>query len=93
MAAWDACCDIYCQTITPKFLKKRRRDEKNLNLLLLVVLIIIVSGIAHTRAALAISDKIIKQRIEEEATGSFHLRGTKVDLAVEDRYDVFYGRL
>ncbi len=39
------------------------------------MLIIIVSGITHTRAALAINDKIIKQRIEEEATGSFRLRG------------------
>ena len=67
--------------------------KKNRNLMLLVVLIIIVSGITQTRAALAMSDKIIKQRIEDEAADTLSLRKTKVDLAVEDRYDVLYGRL
>ena len=57
----------------------------------LVVLIIIVSGITHGRAALAMSDKIIKQRIEDKAADTFRLRGTKVDLAVEDGYVVLYG--
>ena len=65
--------------------------KKNRNLMLLVVLIIIVSGITHTRAALAMSNKIIKQRIEGEAAGTFRLRETKVDLAVEDGYVVLYG--
>ena len=65
--------------------------KKNINLMLLVVLIIIVSGITHAQAALAMSDKIIKQRIEDEAADSLSLRGTKVDLAVEDGYVVLYG--
>ena len=65
--------------------------EKNRNLMLLVVLIIIVSGITHASAALAMSNKIIKQRIEDEAADTFRLRGTKVDLAVEDGYVVLYG--
>ena len=59
--------------------------------MLLVVLIIIVSGMARAYPALAMSDKIIKQRIEDEAADTFHLRGTKVDLAVEDGYVVLYG--
>ena len=59
--------------------------------MLLVVLTIIVSGITHAQAALAMSDKIIKQRIEDEAADTSRLRGTKVDLAVEDGYVVLYG--
>jgi len=65
--------------------------KKNRNLMLLVVLTIIVSGITHAQAALAMSDKIIKQRIEDEAADTSRLRGTKVDLAVEDGYVVLYG--
>ncbi len=65
--------------------------KRNRNLMFLVVLIIIVSGITHGRAALAMSDKIIKQRIEDKAADTFRLRGTKVDLAVEDGYVVLYG--
>jgi osmotically-inducible protein OsmY len=65
--------------------------KKNCNLMLLVVLIIIVSGITQDRAALAMSDKIIKQRIEDEAADTLSLRETKVDLAVEDGYVVLYG--
>jgi osmotically-inducible protein OsmY len=65
--------------------------KKNRNLMLLVVLIIIVSGITHAHPALAMSNKIIKQRIEDKAADTFRLRGTKVDLAVEDGYVVLYG--
>ena len=65
--------------------------KKDRNLMLLVVLIIIVSGITQDRAALAMSDKIIKQRIEDKAADTFRLRGTKVDLAAEDGYVVLYG--
>ena len=65
--------------------------KKNRNLMLLVVLIIIMPGIAHTRAALAMSDKIIKQQIEDKVTDTFRLRGTKVDFAVQDGYIVLYG--
>lgn len=64
---------------------------KNRNLMLLVVLIITVSGITHAHAALAMSDKIIKQRIEDQAADTFRLRGMKVELAVEDGYVVLYG--
>jgi len=65
--------------------------KKNRNLMLLVVLIIIVSGITHAHAALAMSDKIIKQRIENQVADTLSLRETKVDLAVEDGYVVLYG--
>ena len=65
--------------------------KKNRNLMLLVVLTLIVSGITHAHVALAMSDKIIKQRIEDEAADTSRLRGTKVDLAVEDGYVVLYG--
>jgi len=65
--------------------------KKNRNLMLLVVLTLIVSGITHAHVALAMSDKIIKQRIEDQAADTFRLRGTKVDLAVEDGYVVLYG--
>jgi osmotically-inducible protein OsmY len=65
--------------------------KKNRNQMLLVVLIIIVSGITHAQPALAMSNKIIKQRIEDKAADTFRLRGTKVDLAVEDGYVVLYG--
>ena len=41
--------------------------KKNRNMMLLVVSIIIVSGITHAHAALAMSDKVIKQRIEDQA--------------------------
>ena len=41
--------------------------KKNRSLMLLVGLIIIVSGITHAHVALAMSDKIIKQRIEDDA--------------------------
>ncbi len=65
--------------------------KKKRNLMFLVILIIVVSGITHAHAALAMSDKIIKQRIEGEAADTFRLRETKVDLAVEDGYVVLYG--
>jgi len=65
--------------------------EKNRNLMLLVVLIIIGSGITHARAALAMSDNVIKQRIQDQAADTLSLRKTKVDLAVEDGYVVLYG--
>jgi osmotically-inducible protein OsmY len=65
--------------------------KKKRNQMLLVGLIIIVSGITHTHTVLAMSDNIIKQRIEDEAVGTLSLRETKVDLAVEDGYVVLYG--
>jgi len=65
--------------------------KKNRNLMLIVALIIIVFGMAHAHPALAMSDKIIKQRIKDEAADTFRLRETKVDLAVEDGYVVLYG--
>jgi osmotically-inducible protein OsmY len=65
--------------------------KKNRNLMLPVVLIIIVSGITHAHAALTMSDKVIKQRIEDQAADTLGLRNTKVDLAVEEGYVVLYG--
>ncbi len=65
--------------------------KKNRKLMLIVALITIVFGMAHAGAALAMSNKIIKQRIEDEAADTFRLRGTKVDIAVEDGYVVLYG--
>jgi osmotically-inducible protein OsmY len=64
--------------------------KKNCNLMLIFVLIIIVSGSTHARAPLAMSYKIIKQRIEDEAADTFRLRETKVDLVVKDGYVVLY---
>jgi osmotically-inducible protein OsmY len=63
--------------------------KKNRKLMLIVALITIVFGMAQ--AALAMSDKIIKQRIEDQAADTFRLRGMKVELAVEDGYVVLYG--
>jgi len=63
--------------------------KKNHNLMLIVVVVVIL--FASAPWALAMSDKIIKQRIEGEAADTFRLRGTKVDLAVEDGYVVLYG--
>jgi osmotically-inducible protein OsmY len=65
--------------------------KKNRKLMLFVALITIVFGMAHAHSALAMSNKIIKQRIEDKAADTFRLRGTKVDLAVEDGYVVLYG--
>ncbi len=62
--------------------------KKNRKLMLIVALITIVFGMAHAGAALAMSNKIIKQRIEDQAADTFRLRGTKVDIAVEDGYVV-----
>jgi osmotically-inducible protein OsmY len=59
--------------------------------MMLVVLIVIVSGITQAHAALAMSDKVIKQRIEDQAADTLSLRKTKVDLAVEEGYVVLYG--
>jgi hypothetical protein len=55
------------------------------------VLIIIVSGNTHAHAALDMSDKASKQRIEDQAADTLGLRKTKVDLAVEEGYVVLYG--
>ena len=65
--------------------------KKNRNMMLLVVSIIIVSGITHAHAALAMSDKVIKQRIEDQAADTLSLKKTKVELAVEEGYVVLYG--
>ena len=62
--------------------------KKNRNLMMLVVFIIIVSGITQAHATLANSDKVIKQRIEDQAVDTLSLRKTKVDLAVEEGYVV-----
>ena len=56
--------------------------KKKHNITLFIILTIIVSGIPNAHAASALSDKLIKQRIEDKAADTFRLRGTKVNLAV-----------
>jgi len=63
--------------------------KKNRVLMLIVVVVPIVFATAS--GALAMSDKLIKQRIESKAADTFRLRGAKVDLAVENGYVVLYG--
>ena len=63
------------------------KQKRNLKLLVFMVAILF----ALAPGVLAMSDKIIKQRIEDEATDNFRLRGTKVNLAVEDGFVVLYG--
>ena len=65
--------------------------KKNLNLMMLVVLILIVFVTTHAHATLAMRDKIIKRQIEGKAADTFRLRGSKIDLLVEDGYVVLYG--
>lgn len=65
--------------------------KKKRNLMFLVVLIIIAFSMTPVQAAPAVSDKTIKQTIEDKAADNFRLRATKVDLAVEDGYVVLYG--
>jgi osmotically-inducible protein OsmY len=55
------------------------------------VLAITVSVNTHAHATLDMSDKAIKQRIEDQAADTLGLRKTKVDLAVEEGYVVLYG--
>ena len=61
------------------------------NLKLLVALITTLSAMVPVPQAFAMSDKIIKQSIENEAIDTFRLRGTKIEVAVEDGYVVLYG--
>ena len=56
--------------------------KKKHNITLFIILTIIVSGIPNAHAAPALSDKLIKQRIEDKAADTFRLRGTKVNLGV-----------
>jgi len=67
--------------------------KKTHNLILFIILAIIVSGITNVHAAPTLSDKLIKQRIEDKAADTFRLRGTKVNLAVEDGNVVLFGEV
>ena len=67
--------------------------KKTHNLILFIILTIIVSGITNVHAASALSDKLIRQRIEDKAADTFRLRGTKVNLAVEDGNVVLFGEV
>ena len=51
--------------------------KPNRNLKLLIVLIIIVFVMTQAPRALAISDEVIKQRIEDKAADTFRLRGSE----------------
>jgi len=65
--------------------------QRKHNLKLFVALITTFSAMVTVPQALAMSDKIMKQRIEDKANDTFRLRGTKVEVAVEDGYVVLYG--
>ena len=65
--------------------------QRKHNLKLLVALITTFSAMVMVPQALAMSDKIIKQRIEDKANDTFRLKRTKVEVAVEDGYVVLYG--
>ena len=65
--------------------------QRKHKLKLIVALITIFSAMVMAPQALAMSDKIIKQRIEDKANDTFRLRGTTVEVAVEDGYVVLYG--
>jgi osmotically-inducible protein OsmY len=66
-----------------------RNNKRNLFILTLGGLL----GITHVPQTLALSDETIKQRIEETASNTSELRGTKVGVAVEDSYVVLYGEV
>jgi hypothetical protein len=61
------------------------------NLKLLVALITTFSALVTVPQALAMSDKSLKQNIEDKANDTFRLRETKVEVAVEDGYVVLHG--
>ena len=67
--------------------------KKNHNIILFAILTITVSGITNVHAAPPMSDKLIKQQIEDKAAEKFRLRGTKVNLAVEDGNVVLFGEV
>jgi len=59
--------------------------------LLPALLIMALSVTVPAPQALAMSDEIIKQRIEDAATDTSRLKKAKVEVAVEDGYVVLYG--
>jgi osmotically-inducible protein OsmY len=61
--------------------------------ILLVLVIINVFGLLYVPRTLALSDDLIKQEIENEAADTLHLRGTRVDLVVEDGYVDLFGEV
>ncbi len=65
--------------------------QRKHNLKLIVALITTFSAMVMAPQALAMSDKIIKQRIEDKTNDTLRLKGTKVEVAVEDGYVVLYG--
>lgn len=65
--------------------------KRNRKLELFLVVIMVAAGMLRIPQTLAMSNKIIKQRIESKAADTFRLRGTKVNVAVEDSYVVLYG--
>ena len=58
--------------------------QRKCNLIRLLALIITLSVMVPAPQALAMSDEIIKQRIEDAAGDTFRLEKTKVEVAVED---------
>jgi len=65
--------------------------KQNCKLKLFLAVLMVASGMLQVQQTLAMSDKLIKQRIENKAADTFRLRGTEVNVAVEDSYVVLYG--
>ncbi len=60
-------------------------------LLLLIVMVIVLLGKVLVPQALSSSDDIIKQRIKDKAANTPELKGTEVNIAVEDGNVILYG--
>ena len=56
-------------------------------------MIISIFGLLYHPRASALSDELIKQRIENEAGDTLRLRGTRVNLVVEDGNVVLFGEV
>lgn len=67
--------------------------NRNHNRRLFILVLAVMLGIIHVQQVLALSDEIIKHRIEDAAANTPELRGTKIVIAVEDRYVVLYGEV
>ncbi len=66
--------------------------NRNHNRKLFIFALAALLGITHVQQVLALSDEIIKQRIEAAANIP-ELKGTKVGVVVEDSYVVLYGKV
>ncbi len=65
--------------------------KQNHNLKLLVLVVLLIFTLFHAHVALAMSDKVIKQRIKDQVTNTFRLKGANVDIAVQGGFVVLSG--